>query len=193
MSQHDVSVTTGSNSTTPDLDWSQVRETVKMLNLAIAQVSGSLVHGDESVSALTESFTSMAQAIMEIHETIDGTEGSENDPVLSTIDQKCKMLSNKVHSAIIAFQFYDRFSQNLSHVNESLGSLSDLVNNQEKLYNPLEWSSLQKEIRDRYTMPEERDLFDQILNGASVTEVLAVMKEKNEEHEEQDSGEIELF
>ncbi len=184
---------TGSAAAAPDLDWSQVRETVRMLNLAIAQVSGSLVNGDESVAELTESFTSMAGAITEIRETIEVTEtpieGLEND-VLATIDQKCQMLSDKVQSAIIAFQFYDRFTQNLSHVNESLNSLGDLIGDQSKLYNPQEWTSYQQEMRDRYSMPEEHEMFDMIVNGASVEEVLENFKSKKVE---QEVGEIELF
>ena len=189
-----VTIKTGSAAAAPDLDWSQVRETVKMLNLAIAQVSGSLVNGDESVSALTESFTSMAGAIIEIRTSIEqkesSAENSENDDVLTTIDEKCQTLSDKVQSAIIAFQFYDRFSQNLSHVNDSLNSLGELIGDQSKLYNPQEWSALQKEMRDRYSMPEEHEMFDMILSGATVAEVLESFKDRNIE---QDVGEIELF
>ncbi len=184
----------GSAAGAPDLDWSQVRETVRMLNLAIAQVSGSLVNGDESVAELTGSFTSMAGAITEIRETIEATgtpeEGLEND-VLATIDQKCQMLSDKVQSAIIAFQFYDRFTQNLSHVNESLNSLGDLIGDQSKLYNPQEWTRYQQEMRNRYSMPEEHEMFDMIVSGASVAEVLENFKTKKVGQEE--IGEIELF
>jgi len=185
--------TSNTDSHRSDLDWCQVRETIKMLNLAIAQVSGSLINGDESVAELTESFTSMAGAITEIRDNIGDVETPdkilEND-VLASIDQKCQMLSNKVQSAIIAFQFYDRFTQNLSHVNESLDSLGDLIGDQSKLYDPQEWLLLQKEMRDRYTMPEEVEMFDMIVSGATVAEVLENFKEKKVD---QDIGEIELF
>ncbi|MDT8382877.1 MAG: hypothetical protein RRB22_00520 [Gammaproteobacteria bacterium] len=40
-----------SNSDNPDLDWSQVRESVMMLDLVIAQIAGSLQDGDESVAS----------------------------------------------------------------------------------------------------------------------------------------------
>ena len=193
MSEQLDTINTGSVATAPDLDWSQVRETVRMLNLAIAQVSGSLVNGDESVAELTGSFTSMAGAITEIRETIETTEtpveGLENN-ILETIDQKCQMLSDKVQSAIIAFQFYDRFTQNLSHVNESLSSLGDLIGDQSKLYNPQEWTRYQQEMRDRYSMPEEHEMFDMIVAGASVAEVLESFNNKKVD---QEVGEIELF
>ncbi len=178
---------------TDDLDWSQVKETIKMLNLAIAQVSGSLINGDESVAELTESFTSMAGAITEIRDNIGDVETPGNileNNVLASIDQKCQMLSNNVQSAIIAFQFYDRFTQNLSHVNESLDALGELIGDDSKLYESEEWLNLQKAMRDRYTMPEEVEMFDMIVSGATVAEVLENFKVKKVD---QDIGEIELF
>lgn len=179
----------GSSSSAPDLDWSQVRETVKMLNLAMAQLSGSLMHGDDSVNELTDSFTSMADAIHDIRSEVKGVDNSTEKHVLEDIDNKCSMLSEKVNGAIVAFQFYDRFSQNLTHVNECLGALGELVTDQSKIYNPAEWSKLQEDIRGRYTMSEEREMFDMVLAGASLELILEKFKSAHNE----DIGEIELF
>ena len=55
-----------SNANNPDLDWSQVRETVMLLNVAIAQIENALRSGDESVTVLADSFTSMMGNIEEI-------------------------------------------------------------------------------------------------------------------------------
>lgn len=110
--------------------------------------------------------------------------------MLESIDVKCQLLSDKVQNAIIAFQFYDRLSQKLTHVSQSLTWLGDLVSNQSWIYNPREWMSLQQDIRSHYTMQEERGMFDLILKGASVEEVLASRIQKSEE---QETGEIELF
>lgn len=179
----------GSTSATPDLDWSQVRETVKMLNLAVAQVGGSLMHGNDSVNELTDSFTSMADAVNEIRSMIKDVNISQERQVLGHIDEKCGTLSDKVSGAIIAFQFYDRLSQNLTHVNECLSSLSELVADQTKLYNPSEWMRLQDDIRGRYTMSEEREMFDMVLEGADLDKILEKFKSNHNE----DIGEIELF
>ena len=48
--------TTPSDARNPDLDWSQIRETVMMLSLALAQIERSMTDGDDSVNALTELF-----------------------------------------------------------------------------------------------------------------------------------------
>lgn len=190
MSQQKYSVKSGSAASASDLDWSQIRETVKMLNLAIAQVGGSQKNGDASVSTLTDSITFMAQLVSEIRTILEQEKNTENHRLLESIDVKCQLLSDKVQNAIIAFQFYDRLSQKLTHVSQSLTWLGDLVSNQSWIYNPREWMSLQQDIRSHYTMQEERGMFDLILKGASVEEVLASRIQKSEE---QETGEIELF
>ena len=63
MSDRKNNSSSTSTSSHPDLDWSQVRETVLMLKLAAAQVEFSLKDGSNSVNTLTDSFTSMAGSI----------------------------------------------------------------------------------------------------------------------------------
>lgn len=43
----------------PDLEWNQVRETVLMLNLAMARMTHAMRDGDKSVDSLSRSFTEM--------------------------------------------------------------------------------------------------------------------------------------
>ncbi|MBL3617979.1 MAG: hypothetical protein JMN26_09620, partial [gamma proteobacterium endosymbiont of Lamellibrachia anaximandri] len=53
----------------PDLDWSQVRETMRMLNLAVAQIDMAMREGEESIQTLSESFTSMIASVSTISQT----------------------------------------------------------------------------------------------------------------------------
>ena len=85
--------------------------------------------------------------------------------------------------SIVAFQFYDRLTQKLSHVYESLAHLGDLINSPAKLYNPDEWKRIQEEIRSNYTMECERLMFDQIMEGASVTQALELYRHQFEQTE----------
>ena len=57
----------GSSAHSPDLDWSQVRETVLMLELAVGQIESALKEGNSSVEVLTDSFTSMAGYMRMVH------------------------------------------------------------------------------------------------------------------------------
>lgn len=108
-----------SGSENPDLDWSQVRETVMMLNLATAQISGTLKEGDESVSSLADAFTSMVGNVETAHMAAEELpDSTEKD----TIIKNCEAVASEMQHAIMAFQFYDKLTQRLSHVSSSTGS-----------------------------------------------------------------------
>jgi len=166
-----------SPSTRPDLDWSQVKETVLMLKLAAAQVEFSLKDGSNSVNTLADSFTSMAESIKGIEvSTADIFEKytiAENDQ--QAVRKNCEQAAQKMQQAIVAFQFYDSLVQRMDHVVNCLSSLGELVSDPARLYSPQEWGALQEAIRGRYTMEKERALFDAILNGEDMVDVLEKM------------------
>ena len=163
-----------STASNPDLDWSQIRETVLMLNLAVAQIVHSLQDGDESIATLADSFTTMVGNIEMARSAAEQlSHSAETDTILTN----CAEASKKIQQAIVAFQFYDRLSQRLSHVAKSLSSLGGLVSDQSRLYNPYEWHGLQEKIKSRYTLESERRMFEAILNGASVDEAMRLLDE----------------
>lgn len=161
----------------PDLDWSQVKETVLMLKLAAAQVEFSLKDGGKSVNTLADSFTSMAGSIKAIELSTDSIfeKYDVHDDDMHVIKDNCHQVAGKMQQAIVAFQFYDTLVQRMDHVVNSLSKLGDLVSDPARLYSPHEWSALQEVIRSRYTMEKERELFDAILNGDDMMEVLEKM------------------
>jgi len=177
-----------SNSRQPDLDWSQVRETVKLLTLSATQVLSSMREGEQSVTTLTESFTSMVDNLSEINKALADIEDS---PAKEKILQHYRLTNEKVQSSIIAFQFYDRMQQCLQHVTENLSGLSEIVDSPQLLYNPMEWGKLQDKIRDGYTMESEKIMFDAILQGKTVEQAMQLAAE----HVNSDEGDddIELF
>ncbi len=178
---------TFSGSNQPDLDWSQVRETIKLLTVSVAQVEGSLKVGDESVNLLAGSFTSMVDDMATIQELLLTLESSElRDKAL----QHCSTTQEKIHSAIVAFQFYDRLQQCLQHVSQGLQGLSAIIESPQRLYNPMEWHAFQNEIRNRYTMESEKLMFDAILQGKSIEQAIAIAADSNTSR---DQDEIELF
>jgi len=175
----------------PDLDWSQVRETINMLTLAVSQIECTMTDGEKSVSELSESFTYIASKLQEITE-------KANEDIAK--DASLKVDAEDVHSrvvnAIISFQFYDRLSQRLDHVKRDLLWLSELVSNPEELYNPSSWKKLQEDIMSNYTMEEERLMFQHIMSGASVQEALEIYHhhfEKSKEKDDNTNDEVDLF
>jgi len=180
----------GTSAHMPDLNWSQVRETVLMLELASVQIETAMTDSNSSVEVLTDSFTTMAGYMRMISDTVQtlpdqGEVGIAKQNLVGVSEH----VSSMVHQAIIAFQFYDKLVQRLAHVGISLGGLSSLVADNRRLYNPNEWVELQGRIKAKYTTREEIAMFDAVMNGVPVHEAvekfMADMKEK--------SDDIELF
>lgn len=171
----------------PDLDWSQVRETIKLLALSVVQVESSMKSGDESVNVLTGSFAGMVEDMNAIRDILVGLPATEErEQALAS----CLSTQQKIHNSIIAFQFYDRLQQCLSHVSLSLQGLSSIIDNPQRLYNPEEWHKFQDLIRSRYTMESEKAMFDAILHGKSIEEALTLSGPAKSDSDEDD---IELF
>lgn len=177
-----------STATSPDLDWSQITETVRMLNLSVAQIAMAMHEGEDSVGSLTTSFTDMVSKVNDISHRADSLTGDTE--AKGSILADCAAVQSGIQQTIVAFQFYDRLSQRLDHAKQALEQLSYLVSDKSRLYNPGEWSGLQDAIRNRYTMKEEQEMFEVLLSGATIEEALeAVRKRLNEG----DIDDIELF
>ena len=186
----DINQPRGTTAHIPDLNWSQVRETVLMLELAAVQIEAAMKDSNASVEMLTESFTTMAGYMRMISDTVQtlpdqGEVGVAKQNLMGVSEH----VSGMVHQAIIAFQFYDKLVQRLAHVGLSLGDLSDLVADRNRLFNPAEWVDLQHKIKAKYSTRDEIAMFDAVMQGMPVQEAverfMAEMKEK--------SDDIELF
>lgn len=191
----------GSTARNPDLDWSQIRETILMLALSVAQIEMSMRDSDGSVEVLSNSFTSMAGQVKMIERTAASLpESAETAEARAAIIENCASVGDMMRSAIVAFQFYDKLTQRLNHVTSSLGSLADLISDVRRLYNPYEWLGMQEKIRSRYTMEEERLMFEAIMQGKTIKQALVLYVQAMEEkkHKTGSGGaspdeEVELF
>ncbi|MDP2751918.1 MAG: hypothetical protein Q8O31_04835 [Rhodocyclaceae bacterium] len=178
----------------PDLDWSQVRETVLLLELAAGQVDAAMRDSSRSVSALTDSFTSMADTLS----SIDAALGTLPDSIAVNMvkDEIQKFtgdVSGKAQQAVIAFQFFDKLTQRLDHVCGSLNWLSILVSDKMRLYNPNEWMGLRAKIRSKYTMSDENEMFDAVMRGMPVKEAIERYLNTHRSDTKPEDGGIELF
>jgi hypothetical protein len=184
----------GTRAHTPDLDWSQVRETVLMLEVAAGQVEAAMTESNSSVGVLTDTFTSLAATLARVEASLETLpDVAENAVVKGELREGARQIGEKVHQAIIAFQFYDRLVQRLDHVCHSLGGLGELVADKARLYNPGEWVDLQGRIRSKYTMEEERVMFDAVLQGTSVQAAIEQYMQSRMEQVSASGGDIELF
>ena len=168
-----------------EMDWSHVKETVMMLNLSVARLEHAMTDGEDSVETLTDSFTSLAASISTM-----GTAASDlpDSPIKETILRNWNAVSDKVHASIIAFQFYDKLTQRLVHISKSLSEMTALVENDKRINDPYEWKGLQEMIKSKFTLDSDIAMFDAILAGKSVTEILADARATYKE-----DNDIELF
>ena len=187
----------GSTANNPDLSWSQVRETVVMLELASTQIEYAMNDSNKSVDILTTSFTELANTMSKIcngfaklvdyekDNTVKDSELQETKKTLQTISSYANSLIIK---AIVAFQFYDKLAQRISHVNGSLSSLRELVSDGRNIFQPEEWVNLQQKIKSKYSTPEEIAMFDAVVNGMPIQEAIEKYCPPQDEEEN-----IELF
>lgn len=164
----------GSSSISPDLDWSQIRETVSMLCLAMAQVETTLTDSSRSVHELTNNFTDIAWEAKKIKEICEPLKQQNSE--INDISDLAEQINSKINSTVVAFQFYDRLSQRLAHVNKALFHLGDLIGDKSRVYNPTEWRSIQNEVQQSYSMECERLMFQRIMEGASISEALELYR-----------------
>lgn len=162
-------------------DWSHVKETVMLLNLSVARLEHAMIDGEDSVGTLTDSFTSLADSISTM-----GTAAKDlpDSDIKKTILGNWHAVSDKVHGAIMAFQFYDKLSQRLVHIAKSLAEMTALVDSDTRINEPYEWKLLQDMIKSKYTLDSDIEMFDAIFTGKSVGEILeeasANYKEEND-------------
>jgi hypothetical protein len=162
-----------STAVSPDLDWSQIRETVRMLFLTVAQIEIAMRDSDDSIERLTNAFTTMMGYEKVISMAVDDLPASDETQVIrDTIKHNADMVTTEMQAAIVAFQFYDKLSQRLSHVSSSIEALSELVADNARIYNPYEWKGLQARIKSKYSMREEHEMFDSVMRGGDVREAV---------------------
>lgn len=175
----------------PDPNWDKMRETVLMMELAVGQIEGAMRDSDSSVQVLTDTFTVMARHMGAIAQDAallpdEGELGEAKRRVSGAATQ----VTGMVHQSIIAFQFYDRLVQRLSHVSHSLEWLAEVVSDEQRATTPEQWVALQEKIRSRYSMPEEVEMFEAVLlHGKTVQQALHDFMEKMKNK----GDDIELF
>ncbi len=171
--------------------WTHVRETIRMLFLAIAQIEIALCESDDSIDHLTEAFTSMVGRENQIAQSIEQLSQQGNDQlVCQSIKDNAEIVTEKMQNAIVAFQFYDKLTQRLTHVGSSMEELSVLLGDEGRFGLVDEWRKLQDRIKSKYSMSEEIELFNAVMEGGDIREAI---RRCNETQQSDSQDNIELF
>lgn len=177
--------------------YSHVDDTLTMLGISIAQIRTSLNDSNSDVDMLTRNFSDIADNIRTIRESSTSlSNGHVNmDAEVELIAAAAQEANSKVDRAVMEFQFFDRMSQRLTHVIESLDKMSSLIKDPDRIQDPMAWMELQTNLHASYSMESERQMFQSIVNGASIDEAVAIYHEVSAEKkmEEPEVDDVELF
>ena len=162
-------------------NWSHVRETILMINVAVARIEHAMVEGNDSFTSLSQSFVDIAHSAKQMSNEVQQLNDS---PAHEKINQNSMEILEKVESSIIAFQFYDRLSQRMALVSKTLNSLNEILKHPEKKDVQGEWTALQNTIRSKYTLDADQEMFEAVLKGTSIEDALASAVKKIEQEDE---------
>ncbi len=165
----------------------QSEQTLKMIDLAVAQIEVAIDESNQSVRVLTDSLFTVTDKFDALEAKLL-TMKDYGDSAATSFAAECNAIVSDVKTVVVASQFYDRLSQRLHHVSSSLQSLSANLGESEINNEALD-SSL-NETKLSYTMPEEVHIFDWIMAGKSLKEILQLSANHQTENSE---GEIDLF
>jgi len=178
-------------------NWSHVRETINMLYLAICQIDATLKDSNTSVMTLTNSFSALANHTNEVSMQVQSLQNPEElNEFKKDISDTAAELQTNISSSIQAFQFYDRVCQRLDHVTHSLDQVTTLLECDQRIQKPDEWTNLQEKIKSSYTMEAEHLMFEFIMRGGSVQQALEIYRhhfETPQNSVDEDNDEVELF
>jgi hypothetical protein len=121
-----------------------------LLELASAQLEVALQNSNTQVEGLAASVDAFSRLGAELR--------THADPAVA--EQGAKLMAEAL-SAMFAMQYHDQLAQRLEHVRDALGDMHDAL----AAPVPPRTGELLRVIRSRYTMEDERKLFDVVLGG----------------------------
>ena len=97
------------------------------------------------------------------------------------ISQQLDNITNEVMNTVIALQFFDRISQRMDHAVQAIEAIGDAA------------SEKSKTLDQRFTMDDERILYNALVEGCTVDQALERASQKLDATIESHGSDIELF
>ena len=177
-------------------DFNHIKDTLTMLGITIAQIRTSLSDSNANVDTLSSTFAQIADHVLTIHDSAAAISSVEpkDQLELELIQAASTAAKAKVNNAVVDFQFFDRLDQRLGHVIKSLDDMSALIQNPDRLQDPVAWMELQSNLHDSYSMESERLMFASIMGGASIEEAIAIYHASSPDPaDESEADDVEMF
>jgi hypothetical protein len=160
-----------------------IGELCSFVDLGIAQLEGAVREADTRVDRL-------AQSMVVIHAALDRmAERADQCPSHAPYSELIEQMREQVLSAVVSLQFYDKLIQRIQHVRDGLVVPVAHVDAPAEGKSP-HWDTLLDRVRERYSMVEERVLFDFLMKGANADQMLTALTDLRGAT---NPGELELF
>jgi hypothetical protein len=148
----------------------------RFLELGAAQLDAAIRESDSRVDKLAAAVSGVATDARELQlqtRALDSA-GAQLEQVRARIRQLSSQLDAHVQATVTSLQFYDKLIQRLTHVRDGLAIPSDCA---ASATDPggADWDDMLEQVRSRYSMVEERVLFDFMMRGLSADQMLKAL------------------
>jgi hypothetical protein len=155
----------------------------QFLNLGVAQLDAAVRESDTQVDKI-------AQCLAEISGDVQQFEARlQADPSSASGAELAASVRTSVAAAVKALQFYDKLIQRLTHVRSGLAIPAD-ASTDLAVAASIDWNNILDQVRSRYSMVEERVLFDFMMRGLRAEQMLKALQSLRDAAS---PGELELF
>jgi hypothetical protein len=145
----------------------------QFLNLGVAQLDAAVRESDAQVDKIAQSLAAIANDMQQFE---------ANAELVASVRAS-------LAAAVKALQFYDKLVQRLTHVRSGLAIPADATADL-GVAASVDWNDILDQVRARYSMVEERVLFDFMMRGLRAEQMLKALQSLREAAA---PGELELF
>jgi hypothetical protein len=160
----------------PSSEQTVARGLHQFLNLGVAQLDAAVRESDAQVDKIAQSLAAIATDMQQFDSSANSAE------LVASVRAS-------VAAAVKALQFYDKLVQRLTHVRSGLAIPADATADAGAANN-VDWNNILDQVRARYSMVEERVLFDFMMRGLRAEQMLKALQSLREAAA---PGELELF
>ncbi|HEY6123947.1 MAG TPA: hypothetical protein VIV63_04790 [Steroidobacteraceae bacterium] len=132
-----------------------------LLELASSQLEVAAHTTDSQVATLANSIAALVTLGAELQKVGAGTAS----------DALSRKIVEQAQSALVAMQFHDQLVQRVAHVRDALTELNEALSGAPVA--EVDWATVLAGIRFRYSMEDERMLFDRIIGAAACPDMNA--------------------
>jgi hypothetical protein len=129
-----------------------------LLELAASQLEVAAHTSDAKVETLASSIA----ALVTLGAELQAANGA--GPAPAALARK---IVEEAHNAVVAMQFHDQLVQRVAHVRDALTELNEAL----AAPTEVDWATVLAGIRFRYSMEDERMLFDRIIGATACPDV----------------------